>query len=793
MEAAPTPGVNVTAANLETALRLASHGIAVFPCKPDKSPYTPNGHKDAATDELSIQRWWRQHPDALPAISCPASGLIVIDADNRPAVEAKPAKDGRRAVKAKAAINGLEVLSTLALESGIVLTESPCVDTPSGGGHCYYRLPPGMASTDSPGTLPGGLDVRGAGYVIAPGAMRRDGRRYRPVTSSPDLAAAFKAGTIPVLPDAFAAHITAGKHKPVESPLPTKGALQAAPGDPPGTDAPLPPHGEPPALPPPSSAVTAREASYAAEALRRTHADLSSRAAGSGRNAALNTAALALGELAGAGWVGRADVEAALTDACRRNGYEAKDRPAAFQATMRSGIEAGMRNPRRPLADGDLPIREDVAALVAGMQAGAARQASGGGQQQAIAAPAFAALPPSPALIGKPFVVRDVAMLVRPALIYGKEYIGKVVSATVATGGAGKSILHIMEALAIASGRDLAGVIPNGRHNVLYYNGEDDGDVLQNRFQAAMHHHGIDRSEVEGRLFVDSGIDSRWVTAQLVSGQGVVRMPVVQAIVDAVKAKNIKVLIVDPFVTTHGVSENDNGQIAAVVADWIYVAAETGCAVMLVHHITKSGTPDGELTANSARGAGAFGAAVRYMRTMRQMTKAEAEKACISLAEHKQYVEIATVKSNFSTMDVAPHWVRIVAVRLADDLVIAAVERWRWPHTDDVSEFEDEQIRAVHQVISGGDYNVRSNGKNWVGVVLGSIFGLNKLPDKHLAQTAEMKRIVAALIKEGWIKETVKANSNDKQRRMVVVGKMAGTDGLLDFLPQFAGPAISAK
>ena len=265
---------------------------------------------------------------------------------------------------------------------------------------------------------------------------------------------------------------------------------------------------------------------------------------------------------------------------------------------------------------------------------------------------------PVAAFTAKPFVWRDPATLVLPDRIYGDAYCGKVVSATVAQGGAGKSFLHITETLAIATGRDLLGILPSGKHNVLYYNGEDDGDVLQNRFQAAMQHHGIDPGEIEDTLCVNSGIDEPILTAQVVPGQGLVHMPIVQAIIDEILAKNIKVLIVDPFVTTHNANENDNGQIAAVVADWVRIASQTGCAVMLVHHITKSGGTNNsgsntELTANSARGAGAFGAAVRFMRTMRQMTKAEAVKVGISPAEHKRHIEIATVKSNFSAMGAA--------------------------------------------------------------------------------------------------------------------------------------------
>lgn len=65
--------------NLKLALLLASRGVKVFPCREkkgakrnkkgefpkEKAPYTINGFHDAATDELSIYRWWKQWPNAI--------------------------------------------------------------------------------------------------------------------------------------------------------------------------------------------------------------------------------------------------------------------------------------------------------------------------------------------------------------------------------------------------------------------------------------------------------------------------------------------------------------------------------------------------------------------------------------------------------------------------------------------------------------------------------------------------------------------------------------------------------
>ena len=43
---------------LSHALELIELGWYVFPCKPNKSPYTTHGMKDATTDPVVITHWW---------------------------------------------------------------------------------------------------------------------------------------------------------------------------------------------------------------------------------------------------------------------------------------------------------------------------------------------------------------------------------------------------------------------------------------------------------------------------------------------------------------------------------------------------------------------------------------------------------------------------------------------------------------------------------------------------------------------------------------------------------------
>jgi hypothetical protein len=69
---------------------------------------------------------------------------------------------------------------------------------------------------------------------------------------------------------------------------------------------------------------------------------------------------------------------------------------------------------------------------------------------------------------------------------------------------------------------------------------------------------------------------------------------------------------VDPFIKSHGVPENDNGAMDAVVTQWAQIADITGCSIELPHHSRK--TNGAEVTVEAGRGAvSMIDAAVRHV------------------------------------------------------------------------------------------------------------------------------------------------------------------------------------
>ena len=110
----------------------------------------------------------------------------------------------------------------------------------------------------------------------------------------------------------------------------------------------------------------------------------------------------------------------------------------------------------------------------------------------------------------------------------------------------------------------------------------------------------------------------------------VVAAPVVGRLMSEIVRLQIDALIVDPFVSSHRVPENDNGAIDAVAKTWSRIGRTGNCAVEVAHHIRKPASGStAEITVDDARGAGALRDAGRSLRVLNVMSKEEAETVAI--------------------------------------------------------------------------------------------------------------------------------------------------------------------
>jgi RecA-family ATPase len=142
--------------------------------------------------------------------------------------------------------------------------------------------------------------------------------------------------------------------------------------------------------------------------------------------------------------------------------------------------------------------------------------------------------------------------------------------------------------------------VPPKQLKCWYINLEDGREEIERRIAAICLRYGVKPEELGDRLFFD-GAETELVLASQTRTGTIIAEPVFDALKKALIDGKFDVLILDPFVSTHRVSENDNMAIDAVVKGLGKVGKAAHCSVELVHHVRKTG--GAEITAEDARGA----------------------------------------------------------------------------------------------------------------------------------------------------------------------------------------------
>jgi Bifunctional DNA primase/polymerase, N-terminal len=316
---------------LAWALNYAAKGKPVFPCSPDtKRPLAKRGFKDASLDPEVITEWWTRWPRAM--IGMPtgaASGIFVVDLDCKDDV------DGHRSYAAL----GLHEMGTAAAL------------TPSGGAHLYFVWREGF--NNSAGVIGPCIDGRGdGGYVIVPPSMRADGTRYRWRGEG-----AKEIAEIPqIIVDRLEQHRRRHETQAGD-------AGQSSIRERVSSGRRPKPNGD------------GRNRAYA-EAVLKGECELVANSGKGVRNSTLNTAALKVGHYVAGGELGKAEATEALFQAAVACGLVDDDGPKAARDTIRSGLQAGMQEPRTAPESDFVPRRSirDSGRHVASTEAGTANQ-----------------------------------------------------------------------------------------------------------------------------------------------------------------------------------------------------------------------------------------------------------------------------------------------------------------------------------------------------------------------------------------------------------------------------------
>ncbi|WP_435657258.1 bifunctional DNA primase/polymerase [Brucella pituitosa] len=691
---------------LDVALSYKAQNWPVFPCRyrdeeyvdqdgcieilATKTPLTSNGFRGATLNERIVREYWRRNPSAM--IGVPTGAPI-----------------GAWVLDIDPKHGGDETLATLEAIHGVLPT-TLTAETTSGGRHYFFRHRQGVRNR---GALGSGVDVRGdGGYVIAAGSVPEVGLPYRWVSEQEPVDAPDWLLEL-VLPRSYESTYTAA--------------------------------------PSVSGKINDR---YVERAVQSELDDLALEPMGN-RNNRLNDAAFRLGTFVGAGALAESEARALLQDVARGWG---RDWPRCVK-TIDNGLAAGARSPRSvPQNDNDNTRLVDISRMIAnGLAKAEART-------DVVAEPvadldSSISEPEQPtenkrAIIATPFVWKDPSTLPRREFAFGKHFIRKYVSVTVAPGGLGKTANSIVEALAMASGKALNGTKPPKRLKVWLFNAEDPRDELERRIMAACIHFNLKPADIDGHLFLDTGREQELVIA-IDDKKGVrIQEPVVEAVVETISELGIDVMIVDPFVSTHQVNENDNGAIDKVAKLWAQVADRTNCSIDIVHHLRK--VSDREATVEDARGAVSLIGAARSVRVLNRMSEAQASEAGLTHEARFAYFSVTYGKANLTPLSHRADWRKLESVALGNGQGLTkpqdhapVVTSWAWPTSEEVAEtLTEDEREAIRGVVNGGMYKPAPQAKDWVGRAVAYALQLD------IDEETDKKRvsmITKALFAEGFL------------------------------------------
>jgi phage/plasmid primase-like uncharacterized protein len=255
----------------------------------------------------------------------------------------------------------------------------------------------------------------------------------------------------------------------------------------------------------------------------------------------------------------------------------------------------------------------------------------------------------------------------RPWIISGL-YLRGYLTAFFAPGGVGKSVFAITTAIMVATGKLLINRDLEEKCNVLYINNEDDTDEIDRRIAAVCIKHDITFSELQWRIFTVSGYGNPLTIATKDDKGNVIVHPDVYRISNFCTDNSIGLVIVDPFVSTHDVPENDNTAIEKVMTQYRSLAKETNAAICLVHHTAKNGS-DSEAHAgdgHAGRGASSLTGAVRIAVTLASMSMQTAKGYGLKWNLGNRLFRMDDAKANFNSKSEKTGWYELVSVDIGN-------------------------------------------------------------------------------------------------------------------------------
>jgi hypothetical protein len=333
--------------------------------------------------------------------------------------------------------------------------------------------------------------------------------------------------------------------------------------------------------------------------------------------------------------------------------------------------------------------------------------------------------------------------------LLGNQFCAGFISSIVAAGGAGKTALRLLQFISLAIGRSLCGQHVFRRCRVLLISLEDNRNEIDRRIKGVLDYYGIPRSELKGWLFCATP-----KLAKLAEMKNRTRVigPLEHQIRAAIERRKPDIISLDPFVKTHGLEENDSGDMDFVCDLLAQLAVEFDIAVDSPHHVHKGQIVPGD--ADSGRGSSGIRNAGRLVYTLVPMSEDEARIFSINPDERYSYIRLDSAKVNIDRRSGKATWFRLVGVLIGNATpeypngdTVQVVEPWSPPETwaglDSV--LLNFILSKIDAGLPDGNYYTATNSATdraaWKVVQ-------SCAPDKSEAQARE---VIAAWLKTGLL------------------------------------------
>lgn len=230
-----------------------------------------------------------------------------------------------------------------------------------------------------------------------------------------------------------------------------------------------------------------------------------------------------------------------------------------------------------------------------------------------------------------------------------------IVAAYVAQGGVGKSQLLMQLCYSVATGVPLAGYWPVGEQGtVLMLCAEDSREEIHRRVHRihTQINTGMPKNvhkQLEDRFLVRSMVGQDVLLTTATRTSEVERTPLlVQLLLTAKQAANLKLIILDPAARFRGGDENSNADATRFVQALEYLAQSTGATVLIAHHSGKGAINAKVVDQSASRGASALTDGIRWQMALTPLTSGIKGYAGVPEGRRHLFLEASLVKTNYT-------------------------------------------------------------------------------------------------------------------------------------------------